>query len=324
MRVGIVGAGMAGLACALHLQERSIETVVFEKAPSAGGRISTQAKNGYIWDNGATSIAPRGKKIERFLLEDRFAGERVLIDHPIGVHDGRRMSRGSSDRNKTPRYCFVSGNTVFPKGLAERLDVRYAVNVEEVVARDGLYWIGEESFDRLVLATTIPQAHRLLSLIKETRPISSVSYRACISVQLGFEVPTPPLAYHALIEPEQVHPLTWLCLESIKSPGRAPEGCSAVVAQLSARFSKDNFDRPDEFLVETATTLVRQLLGPKFAHPSEWGVKKWRLSQPENIARFEAVNLPGSRVFVASDGLLGGRTEDAFQCGAMVAEMIGA
>lgn len=315
---------MAGIACALRLKERGIESVVFEKAPAAGGRISTQTKGGYTWDKGATSIAPRGKQIEPYLLGPAFDNSRVHITQPIGVHNGHRISRGSSDRNRAPRYCFAPGNQVFPIGLAAGLDVKYLVTVEEVESREGKYFIGEEGFDRLVLATTIPQANRLLTLLGETRPISSVSYRACISVQLGFEIPNPDIPFHALIEPEQVHPLTWLSFESIKSPGRAPDGCCALVAQLSARFSSDNLDKSDDFLVATATLLVRQLLGTKFDKPVESSVKKWRLSQPENIARFDAVNLPGSHVFVASDGLLGGRTEDAFQCGTMVAEMISA
>ena len=51
-------------------------------------------------------------------------------------------------------------------------------------------------------------------------------------------------------------------------------------------------------------------------------VKKWKYSQPESLARFENVNLPGSTLLVASDGLLGGHIEDAFECGWRTAELL--
>jgi renalase len=119
-----------------------------------------------------------------------------------------------------------------------------------------------------------------------------------------------------------VHPMTWLSIESLKSPERAVEGKTAIVAQLSARFSLENYSKPDDWIVSTTLSFTKHLFGDAFEHAEIAMVKKWKYSQPENLARFEAVNQPGSKLMVAGDGLLGGRIEDAFECGVRVARLI--
>ena len=52
VRVGIVGAGISGLAAALALHDRGIPTTIFEAADRVGGRMHT---DGETWENGQTS-----------------------------------------------------------------------------------------------------------------------------------------------------------------------------------------------------------------------------------------------------------------------------
>ncbi len=51
-RVVIVGAGMAGLCCALRLQEKGIPCVVLEASDAPGGRIRTDKVDGFLLDRG--------------------------------------------------------------------------------------------------------------------------------------------------------------------------------------------------------------------------------------------------------------------------------
>ena len=95
-----------------------------------------------------------------------------------------------------------------------------------------------------------------------------------------------------------------------------------MVMQLSPRFSKDNFEKSDEFIIATALAFTKHLYGVSFDHAEVAQVKRWKYSQPENLARFEAVNQPGSKILIASDGLLGGRVEEAFECGYRVGELL--
>jgi len=152
--------------------------------------------------------------------------------------------------------------------------------------------------------------------------MANVKYRPCLSILLGFHAELPPVNYHALLDPEQIHPMTWLCLESVKSPGRAPEGRTAMGAQLSAAYSQTHFEQEDESIIETTVGYIMRLYGPAFQTPDCWSVVRWKYSQPESFASFDHVNRKGDRLLVASDALLGGHVEDAFEIGTRTAELL--
>src|SRR3954468_4168257 len=50
--VVIVGAGLAGLACALELQGRGIHFLLIDAADRVGGRVRTDLVDGYLLDRG--------------------------------------------------------------------------------------------------------------------------------------------------------------------------------------------------------------------------------------------------------------------------------
>ena len=55
-RVVVVGAGLAGLSCALHLVGAGRDVTVLERESSVGGRVGTYRGPGYEIDNGATVL----------------------------------------------------------------------------------------------------------------------------------------------------------------------------------------------------------------------------------------------------------------------------
>jgi hypothetical protein len=50
--VAVVGAGLAGLACARVLQQRGMDVVVLESASRVGGRVATDTVDGFLCDRG--------------------------------------------------------------------------------------------------------------------------------------------------------------------------------------------------------------------------------------------------------------------------------
>ena len=50
--VAVIGAGIAGLQCALLLKESGIDVQVFERQPHVGGRMVTESVNGFLIDHG--------------------------------------------------------------------------------------------------------------------------------------------------------------------------------------------------------------------------------------------------------------------------------
>lgn len=322
LRVGVVGAGVAGLSAARLLHKSGHEVLVFERSGDIGGRCATRTVDQYVFDTGATSIAPRGKVLEPVLLNELDTSELVLVPKPIYIHTSLRVAPGDVTRAKLLRYTYKNGNATLGKLLAAGLNVRLNAKVEAVEKDNGLFRIGADKFDALVLACPIPETAALLETMGEQRSINHVHYRPCLSVLLGYDKEMPEVKYHAIIDPEQRHPLTWLSLESEKCPGRAPEAHTAMVAQLSPQFSATYYDSEDGAIVAATVEYVERLYGQAWSSPVAFDVKRWRYSQPENLALFYSVNQPRSKVLIASDGLIGGRVEYAYEAGARVAKML--
>ena len=57
--LAVVGAGIAGLACATRLQEAGLKVSLFEKSGGAAGRMSTRRGNGWQCDHGAQYFTAR-------------------------------------------------------------------------------------------------------------------------------------------------------------------------------------------------------------------------------------------------------------------------
>jgi protoporphyrinogen/coproporphyrinogen III oxidase len=56
--IAVIGAGMAGLSAAYHLQKAGFDAAVFEKNPEVGGRTISLEKDGYTMDLGAITLSP--------------------------------------------------------------------------------------------------------------------------------------------------------------------------------------------------------------------------------------------------------------------------
>lgn len=322
MKVGIVGAGIAGLAAARTLSTANVECTLFEANSEVGGRCTTESVGDFVFDSGATSIAPRGRSLATVMFDELSQEGLVKIELPIFVHVFGRISPGGGEKNHMDRYTYVQGNVRLPKLLAEGMDVRLNQRIESLEQDSGGYRIQGEHFEALVLTPPLPQIDPMLQSIGESRPFANARYRPCLSVLLGYAQEIGPLHYHALIDPEQRHPLTWLSIESIKCTGRAPEGQCALVAQLSPDYSKNHFEADEATIVEEAVSHVERLYGPRFCDPAATHVRRWRYSQPETTALFDTVNRRGAKIMVASDGITGGRIEYSYDAGVRAAKTL--
>jgi predicted NAD/FAD-dependent oxidoreductase len=272
---------------------------------------------------GATSIAPRGKALEDVLLRQLDTAGLIPVPKPIYTHHSLRPSMGDPTRAAITRYTYETGNQTLAERLAAPHDVRLSTCVASIERNPAqLFRIDSEEFDRLILAVPAPIAIEILSSIGEMRPLQHVSYRVCVSIGLGIAAELPALPYHAIIDPEQRHPLTWLSVESQKSPGRAPEGCSALVAQMSPEFSRLAYDDTDEEIVAATMGYVGRLYGQAFHEAAVFHVVRWIHSQPEMTAMFESVNRSGAKIVIAGDSVAGGRVEYAFESGVRAANLL--
>ena len=95
----IVGAGMAGLACALTLHRSGVPFLLFDRDKKVGGRVQTDEVDGYRLDRGFQVLLTAYQESKRFLdyekleLKSCYPGSRVwykgnFIRYPIhsGIH----------------------------------------------------------------------------------------------------------------------------------------------------------------------------------------------------------------------------------------------
>lgn len=322
MKVGIVGAGTSGLAAARTLKAAGCEVILWEKSRGPGGRVATRRHGDFTFDSGATSIAMRGMEIDKVILGELDQAELHLIDKPIWTHSGLRVSPGDKLKNSTSRYTYRPGNNTLGKLLAQGLDVRTEQQVETIKRNGNGFELMGEVVDALILSPPIPQTSALLWQISESRPIANARYRSCLSLMVGFNGVHIDAPYHALLEPEQRHPLTFLSLEHLKSPGRAPEGGSAFVAQMSPSYSHSNFARTTEEVLQDVLVYLHRLYPDLPATPDVVDLMRWKYSQPENVALLDNVNRAGDRLMICGDGVLAGRIESAYESGVKVARLL--
>ncbi len=302
MKVAIVGAGTAGLACARTLVDAGHEAVVFEKSRGFGGRVTTRRKDGFVWDTGAGYI-------EAEMLPHLPPDGLTRIDKPVWVVGEDLTPR--PDRETGPRYAYVGGNNSLGKGLAAGLTIHRETRIESLVPL-------RNEYDAVVLTAPIPQTRDLLATVSEARDLGEVAYRSCLAVALGYEGAAPDVPYVSLMARDL--PLGWLSLESTKCPGRAPEGCCSFVAQLGETFSVENYAVEADDLIALAAGYVQRLYGLECPIVSD--VMRWRFSQPTVLGDFDKANPPDTRILVASDGLTGGKIHHAYAAGLKAAQRL--
>ena len=98
--VVVVGAGLAGLTCAIYLQRSGVEVTVLEASDRVGGRVKTDSVNGFRFDHGFQVINPNYSEIKRLdalsgiefveifnnlRIIENSGGSRIGLIHPINT-----------------------------------------------------------------------------------------------------------------------------------------------------------------------------------------------------------------------------------------------
>jgi renalase len=336
VKVAVVGAGLAGLVCAQHLQRVGCQVVVLEKSRGLGGRLATR-RLAHTWaDHGVRALHSQGE-LTRQLLQ--ILGDRNLL-HPWAAPVYQVQANGSYTLPERAAWVSPVGLTAAAKALATGLDIRRGQRVVAIAPRNSAEGAGWQltcetiepappthlQAEVLVLMIPAPQAQALLSPLATHGALNSlleklqaVEFDPCITAIAAYAERPPqsvrlPWADAAAIALSNHPQLTWVSLEASKLESA---GAIAVVVQSSAAFAQAHFEAGAQsvvghILLESAS----QVFPYPLTHPTLLQVHRWRYAfcRRPAAAPYLSAAEPGL-LFCGGDWCTGRSVEDALTSG---------
>jgi len=305
--VAVIGAGVAGLACARTLADHDVEVRVFDKGRSVGGRLATREQDGRQLDHGAQYLTARDPRFVRFVRS-------WMQDSVVARWDYRERDAGGATQSRS-RPVGAGMNRSLPEHLARGLEVQSRTKVAPLPADDLVLEDDSRNalgrFSHVVVTAPLAQARELLH--RHPRLVDRIargSHAPCWALMV--ELATRPAEVDVL---RFDGPLAWVARDASK-PGR-PES-ETWVLHASPSWSREHLEEEPgaiaEQLLEAFAAEVGALPEVRFqvAH-------RWRYARVETPLGVPCVFDEEAGIVVAGDGCLGPRIEAAWLSGVAAA-----
>lgn len=303
MAVVVVGAGIAGAACAGRLAAAGVPVRLLERAAEVGGRMGGATVAGRPVDLGAAYFTARDPDFERVVLRWQDAGLARPWTTELAV-----LSGGTRERAPGPqRWAAPAGLGGLVAELAAGLTVELGREVRRV--GPGPVVDGEPA-DAVVLAMPDPQALRLLGPDHPAAArLTGREWRPVIAVAAGWagrEWDELPAAF------VNDHPVLTLVADDGRRRG---DGAPVLVAHTTAGVARAH--EAAAGAVGPVLDALRELLGVRT--PPEWTLARhWPYASPEGT-RDEPFHLTPDGIGLAGDGWGSPRVETAWRSGHLLA-----
>lgn len=317
--VAIIGAGVAGLACANALAQAGIATMLFDKGRGPGGRLSTKrvevAGQDVRFDHGAQFFTARDPGFLR-TIQELIAGGMVAELNASRI--GRRTDAGWEHRERCePVFVGVPGMNGLVKGLAQGHTVAWGQRVLTITpASGGGYTLETDSgpvqqrFSAVAIA--VP-AEQVAALAGPVAPVLAAEAEASCSAPcwalMAQQTDDTDLPFDAFAVAMDGSPFSWVSRED-RRPGRG--GPPRWVAHASPAWSKAHLEDNAADVVDALSAALAALTGagiaPVLAH-------RWRYSSIEQAAGTPYFWDGGSSIGACGDWRSGPRVELAWLSG---------
>jgi len=306
--ITIIGAGMAGLACARRLVAAGHTPLVLDKGRGIGGRMATRrvtlAAGEVSFDHGAQYLTAR---------DPGFAADLRALGAACARWD---------DGSVTPRLVGVPGMSGLPRAMAANLDVQLDKQITAVRTVYGGWQldIGASCIEtrHLVMTVPAPQAAALLGTEHALHlPIAGVVMAPCLTLMAAFPGAAPrPFRSRASDD----HPLAWIAQDSSK-PGRNGT-LTAWVAQASIEWSVQHLEDPPEVIANRMLPMLAEVIGvgPQWALYA--AAHRWRYARTTTPLGLPFLSSDDGILHVGGDWCLGARVEAAWASGTAIADAI--
>jgi renalase len=305
----VVGAGIAGVACAVELTAARIPVRVLECADVVGGRMASPVVDGRPVDLGAAYFTVRDPEFAAVAERWCVAGLARPWTAELAVFEGG--GRGSSPGPM--RWAAPGGLARLVADLAAGLDVQLGRAVRRIGPGPT---VDGEPTDAAVLAMPDPQAAALLDPTSPAHAqVTGRAWHPAIAVAAGWparEWPRLPAAF------VNGHPV----LTSLADDGdRRGDDAPVLVAHTTAAVAQAHQAEP-EAAIGPALDAVRELLG--VTAPPTWTLARyWPYASPAQ-PRERPFHLGDDGIALAGDGWGSPRVETAWHSGTLLARAIAA
>ena len=313
MKVAIVGAGMAGAACARALADTGIDVELFDKGRSVGGRLAQRRVEQGVFDHGAQYLAARHPAFTAAV--DAWRSRGIVTDWPgVASSSGTPVQVGVPSMN-APVKALLADLPAHTRCRIEKIS--HVAGAWSLVADDGRRY---GPFAALVAAVPAPQAVALLATAGEGLVASlilrlgGVSMAPCWSALAAF---TAPLGLGGPTVRFQDGPLAWAGCNASK-PGRGT--AETWTLHATPEWSRDWLEREPGDIGPALLDALGVQLGRTIPRPSYLAAHRWRYALVERALGEPCLWDPALRLGLCGDWCLGPRVEAAFLSGMALAE----
>ncbi|HRD76685.1 MAG TPA: FAD-dependent oxidoreductase [Hyphomicrobiaceae bacterium] len=315
-RTAVIGAGMAGLACARVLRRAGCYVEVFDKERIIGGRISTARLGVHAFDTGAQYITARSDVFKTY------------IDEVVGTGYASRwqpkFSNGHVGNQLTPWYVGTPGMHSLVRPLTEsvRLHTERTVHTIQRSEKGWHLWFEDETsagpFHAVAVAIPAAQAQLLLGRIDAlANPLSRVRMSPCWSLMARLDDRLLP---DQDVYSDMSEVIRWICRNNAK-PGRQPRG-DQIIVHASQSWSRETEDADPEAVADELWAEVGNVLGLPPARPTQMAATLWRHGLVDQSLGETFLFSSEHMVGVAGDWCLGRLAEHAYESGVSLGRAI--
>ncbi|MCZ7438506.1 FAD-dependent oxidoreductase [Micromonospora sp. WMMC241] len=300
--VVVVGAGIAGVACAAELVRAGVPVEVRERARVTGGRMASKRFDGRPADLGAAYFTVDDPDFAAVVADWQAAGlAREWTDTLVAYGPrGREQVRGPV------RWAAPRGLRSLVEHLAEGVPVthdRLVMTVEPGPRVDG------RAAEAVVLAMPGPQAALLLdpALAEATRAVAAQRWASTLSAVLHFPARRWPDFRGAFVNDHPV--LSLVCDDGDRRGDDAP----VLVAHTTPQFAAGHLLQPTGARPEIEQA-VRDLLG--LSEPAaSTHVHRWTYARPTMVGEGGTYHLDDDGIGLAGDAFGRPRVQSAWRSG---------
>lgn len=300
--IGIIGAGIAGLSCAVTLQQAGLNPVILDKGRGLGGRLATRRTAGGLqFDHGAQYATAHSEEFEKVMA--------------AAIHTGQVATW---DTGESPRYVGVPGMNGLAKFLGNGLDIHQNTQVMSVRETADGYEVkaDRETWHFKTLAVTVP-APQAITLLGEQHALSpklaQVELRPCLTLMAAFSTKaTKP--FTARRDPDDA--LSWIALDSSK-PQRSTQHC--WVAHANPQWSAEHLEADPETIAKLMLPLLCDRLGIDAATATHAVAHRWRYALVSRPLGSPFLRNKRKTLYLGGDWCLDARIEAAWTSGNAIA-----